>query len=396
MIRVGYIAGEPNPSRAPHLDRIAAHPDIELTVIYAASTVHRREWDLAFEHEPIVLRGPVVPLTRLLHHDYPLTPQIWGLLNRERFDVLVIGGWSLLATQLAIVWARAHHVPYLVISENHFRENRPAWISLVKSLVLRHVIPQASGHLVTGALAREHALHYGADPELITVFPNTVDIEVYRATAGRLAARKAEIRSKLGIAPDAAAVLQVSRLIPQKGPDELVEAFARASTLTAAPLHLILVGSGEMQAALEQRVGELGLQATFTGFLQGDALLECYAAADVFALFSRREPWGIVVNEAAAFGLPLVLTEGVGAAGDLLRPGKNGELVRSDDPEVQARALARLAADPRLRLAYGRRSIELVEPWGYEPSVSTFASAVRRAYDRGRATPSRIDSSRSA
>jgi glycosyltransferase involved in cell wall biosynthesis len=385
VIRVGYIAGEPNPSRAPHLDRIAAHPDLDLTVIYASETVHRREWTLEFANEPVILRGPTLPLTRVLHHDYPLTPQIWRLLERERFDVLVIGGWSVMAPQLAIVWARLRHVPYLMISENHFREIRPAWVSAAKSLVLRHVIPQASGLLVTGELAREHVLHYGARPDRITVFPNTVDIPAYRDAAERLGPRRAEIRTRLGIADDAVVITQVSRLLPQKGPDETLEAVARARELTDRPLHLLLVGDGELRPSLEARAAQLQLDVTFAGFLQGEQLLESYAATDVFALFSRREPWGIVVNEAAAFGLPLVLTDRVGAAADLLVPGENGELVQSGDVEQQAAALARLADDPERRERFGRRSLELVEPWDYEHSVETFFAAVEiAAADRRR------------
>ena len=216
MIRVGYIAGEPNPYRAPHLDRIAEHPDIDLTVIYAAATVQRREWALEYAHEPTILRGPSLPMTRVLHHDYPLTPQIWGLLERQRFDVLVVGGWSLMATQLAIAWARFRHTPYLVVSENHSREPRPAWVHAVKSLALREVIPQASGLLVTGSLAREHALEYGARADRITVFPNTVDIPAYRTAAERLRPRRDEIRQRLGIAHDAVVVAHVGRLFPLK------------------------------------------------------------------------------------------------------------------------------------------------------------------------------------
>jgi glycosyltransferase involved in cell wall biosynthesis len=85
------------------------------------------------------------------------------------------------------------------------------------------------------------------------------------------------------------------------------------------------------------------------------------------------------VNEAAAFGLPLVLTDRIGAAGDLMRDGENGELVRSGDVEGQARAIARLADDPERRERYGRRSLELVEPWDYERSVAAFVEAVRIA-----------------
>ncbi len=378
MIRVGYIAGEPTSWRVPHLDLIADHPEIQLTVVYAAPTVQQREWALAFRHEPRVLHGPSLPLSRVLHHDYPLTPQIWGLLGRERFDVLVIGGWSLMATQVAIVWARLHRVPYLVISENHLRERRPAWVRGVKSLVLRGVVPPASGHLVTGTLAAEHARRYGARPDLVTVFPNTIDVRAYGDAAARLRPRRVEIRRALGIADDALVVTTVCRLIRSKGVDELLEAVARARSLTRTPLQLLLVGNGEERARLELRAAALGLAVTFAGFREGEALLECYAASDVFALFSRREPWGVVVNEAAAFGLPLIVTEEVGAAGDLLVADENGKLVRSGDIEGQARAIAALA-DEGLRERFGRRSLELVGPWGYEPSVETFVDAVRRA-----------------
>jgi glycosyltransferase involved in cell wall biosynthesis len=383
VIRVGYIAGEPNPSRAPHLDRIAARGDIDLTVVYAAATVHRRSWTLEYDHEPIILRGPRIPLSRVLHHDYPLTPQIWPLLSRKRFDVLVIGGWSLLATQLAIAWARLHHVPYLLISENHLREARPMWVRALKSLVLRHLVPQASGHLVTGTLAAEHARHYGAHPGTITVFPNTIDVPEYQAAAKRLRRRRAAIRQDLGIADEAVVVTQVGRLIPVKGTDQALEAVGRAGRLTERPLHLLLVGEGELRRELERRAADLGVTVTFAGFRQGEPLLECYAATDVFALLSRRETWGIVVNEAAAFGLPLVLTSAVGAGADLLRPGENGEVVEVGDLEGQARALARLATDEELRARYGRRSLELVGPWGYEPSVERFVDAVRAAAGDG-------------
>jgi glycosyltransferase involved in cell wall biosynthesis len=379
VIRVGYVAGEPNPYRAPHLDRIAAHPEIDLTVIYAAPTVQRREWALELKHNPVILRGPGLPVSRILHHDYPLTPQIWKLLSRERFDVLVIGGWSLLATQLAIVWARMHGVPYLLISENHLGEPRPRWVQRAKGLVLPRIVPQAKGHLVTGRLAREHQLHYGADPDSITVFPNTIDVEQHGRSIDELRAHGSEIRARLGVPADAVVVTHVGRLMDLKAVDEVIDATAHARPRTDRLLHLVIAGNGPLRGSLERRAVELDLPATFTGFLSGTELLEVYAVSDIFALLSRREPWGVVVNEAAAAGLPLVLTDRVGAAADLLVPGENGELVRSRDVDGQAEAIASLANDDDRRERFGRRSRELVRSWGYEPSVESFVEAVKRA-----------------
>ena len=91
------------------------------------------------------------------------------------------------------------------------------------------------------------------------------------------------------------------------------------------------------------------------------------------------EPWGVVVNEAAACGLPLVLSDRVGAARDLLRDGENGALVPAGDAGTAADALSRLASDPGVRERMGARSRELVRGFGYEPSVDNLLAAVREA-----------------
>jgi glycosyltransferase involved in cell wall biosynthesis len=116
-----------------------------------------------------------------------------------------------------------------------------------------------------------------------------------------------------------------------------------------------------------------------TGDLEWGSIAEMYAAADVFALLSQREPWAVVVNEAAACGLPLVLSDRVGAAHDLLWNGENGFLVPAGDVDAASDALRRLATDPELRAAQGARSRELARDWGYGPSVDGFLAAVRES-----------------
>jgi glycosyltransferase involved in cell wall biosynthesis len=121
---------------------------------------------------------------------------------------------------------------------------------------------------------------------------------------------------------------------------------------------------------------------TVTGGLLEEELAQRYVEADVFALLSRHETWGVVVNEAAASGLPLVLSDRVGAAHDLLRDGENGYLVPADDVSAAADALSRLAADEDLRRRMGERSQELVRAWTYDASAEAFVAAVREATAR--------------
>jgi glycosyltransferase involved in cell wall biosynthesis len=359
-IRVALVAGEPTPYRVPHFRALAARPELDLTVIYGSATVQRRTWRIEHE-EAVYLSGPMLPLSRILHHDYPLTPGIWRVLSRGRFQLVVVGGWSLMATQLAIAWSRRHKVPYVLMADNHLRETRPAWVRAVKRVVLPRIVPQAAAWLVPGSLARDHIVAYGARPERTLVFPLTVDVPALAARVDALRIPKNE----------EVVVLHVGRLIAHKAVDVLIRATA------AAGVRLHVVGHGPDRAALTALASELGARVTFAGELEGDDLAAAYAAADVFALASRRETWGVVVNEAAAAGLPLVLSDAVGAAADLLRDGENGILVPSEDPVRLAAALSRLAADPDLRRRMGARSRELVAGWGYGPSVDAFVELAR-------------------
>ena len=282
-----------------------------------------------------------------------------------------------MATQLAILWCRVRRVPYVLMSDNHLLEPRPGWVRALKRLVLPRIVPQAAAWLVPGSLARDHIVAYGAVPERTVTFPLTVDVDELAARADALRTDREAARARLGIGGDAIAVLQVGRLIEMKSPADLIRAAAEVRSRTNLSLVVVLVGDGTEEAALRALAVELDVPVFFTGLLAGDELTAVYVAADVFALVSRRETWGVVVNEAMACGLPLVLSDRVGASGDLLEPGGNGELVRAGDPAALRSALERLAASEELRLRYGQRSRELVRDWGYGPSVDAFVRLVQ-------------------
>jgi len=379
-LRVTAVFPEPTPYRAPLLDRIAALPDLDLTVLYAAHTVAGRTWDVRPQHPATVLRSVSVPGSeRILRHDYAITPGIAAELDGSRPDVVVVSGWSTFAAQAAIAWCRLRHVPYVLVVESHDEDERPPWRRLIKDTVVPRVVVGASGGLVTGTLARRSMVARGAEPDRVHVFANTIDAEAFAARADGLALRRAELRSKVGAGEDVVVVISVGRLVPDKGMDLLVQAVARVAD---ARLLLVLVGDGPERPRLDELGSRLGVRLVLAGDRPWERISELYAAADVFALLSRREPWGVVVNEAGASGLPLVLSRAVGAAHDLLRGGENGFLVATDNVDAAAEAIGRLATDATLREAFGARSREIAGDWGYGPSVEGFLAAVREAAAR--------------
>jgi glycosyltransferase involved in cell wall biosynthesis len=334
MTRVTVVSPEPTPYRAPLFDRIARH--VDLTVIYAAHTVAGREWNVPLQHRAVFLRGVRVPgVRRLLRHDYPVTPGVVRALRESQPAVVVVSGWSTFASQAAVAWCRARRIPYVLHVESHDLDPRPAWRQRIKDTVATPVIRGAASVLAVGSAARDSALARGARD--VRVFANTIDVERWIERADRLTPA----------AHEGVVVLSVGRDVPEKAFDVLRDAAGRAGANVAIVM----------------------------GGLDEEELAQCYVDADVFALLSRHEPWGVVVNEAAASGLPLVLSERVGAAYDLLREGENGFLVPAEDVDAAAAALRKLAADPELRSKMGERSRELVRAWSYDASVEAFVAA---------------------
>jgi len=370
-LRVAFVSPEPTPYRSPLLDLVAERPELDLTAIYASQTVARRTWSVEPRHRALFLQGVRVPgVRRLVRHDYPVTLGIHAALRDADPDVVVVSGWSTFAAQAAVGWSRAKGIPYVLLVESHDLGPRAGWRRAVKGTVVPRLLRGAASVLVVGSAARESVVGRGADPERVRVFANTIDV-------GAWAERVAQ--AEAGHADEEVHVLAVGRLAPEKGLDTLVRALAAARDPRLA---LAIAGEGPERGALERLAAELGVRLALLGDLGPDALAAAYAAADIFALLSTHEPWGVVVNEAAAAGLPLVLSDRVGAAYDLLRDGENGFLVAAGDVDAAAEAFRRLSDDRELRLRMGARSRELVADWGYEPSVEAFVAAVREATAR--------------
>jgi glycosyltransferase involved in cell wall biosynthesis len=120
----------------------------------------------------------------------------------------------------------------------------------------------------------------------------------------------------------------------------------------------------------------------FAGHVKLDELPGYYACADVFVLPSWGEPWGLVINEAMACGLPVIATDRVGASIDLIREGVNGHVVPARDVEALARALRRVLAGPERAAEMGRQSARLIAPVTFDAVAEGILSAIRCAVGR--------------
>jgi glycosyltransferase involved in cell wall biosynthesis len=206
----------------------------------------------------------------------------------------------------------------------------------------------AVGALAMGDLARRDFERWGIEPGLIRFLPYSV-APLESPQTETVADHGRVIR-----------FMQVGALCPRKGVDVLLEAFAevrRARHLAC----LELVGYDQADGEYQALARLLGVQdfVTFVSSVPSYRVAEAMARADVLVLASRFDGWGVVLNEAASLGRPLISTQATGAAHHLIRVGENGYVVPPGNARALAAAMATYCREPRLLQEHGRRSREI-------------------------------------
>jgi glycosyltransferase involved in cell wall biosynthesis len=236
--------------------------------------------------------------------------------------------------------------------------------ALARRLKLRF-LSRCAAVLVPGTASAAYARTLGVPVERIAVAPNAVELARFRDRVDELRAAAQPRRRVL--------VLAAARLAPEKGLDVLLRA------AEGLDVDVAIAGTGPEEQRLRAAASP---NVHLLGQLSQDALAEWYARADAFVLPSRSEPWGMVLNEAAAAGLPLVATDAVGAAHDLVEDGVNGFRVPAGDVAALRAALARVTTDEDWRASAAVRSRELASSYTPEAWADAVAGLVSRLASR--------------
>lgn len=304
-------------------------------------------------------------------------------LAREPVDLLIINGYTRRAYLAAALTARARRVATaLRIDSVRFPgEPKPG---AARRILVGQLLPRLFARfLVTGSLGRDYLLAAGVGAERLGRFTYAVDAAGFAAGAASGRAARPASRRELGIPGDARVVLALTKFSPREAPWDLVA----ARTLEGREdLHWVLAGDGPSRLELEQAARERGLDRVhFPGYVPYAELPRMYAAADLFVHPAREERWGVSVAEALACGLPVVASDRVGAAYDLLAPGENGELYAVGDGAALAAAIARALALPPGRIAAA--SLPRLAEFGLEAtwkSILAAAQGLRPTPDRAK------------
>jgi glycosyltransferase involved in cell wall biosynthesis len=371
------------------------HPKLDILVVYCSLRGAVPAMNPGFGVEvawdvPLLEGYPwtVVPFAKSRKdgagHNSLFSKALWQLVTRGEFDAVCLGGYYFREAWTVLLAAKRKGIPVILCTDANSLESRRAKSKLalaIKKTIVGRIFRMAGAVITSSSHAAIFLQSLGVPSERIFLGRSVVDNTWWTERAASV--DRTASRRELNVPPEARVVLYCAKLQRWKRPEDLLEAFSRASVLDS---YLIFAGDGPLRAALEQRSRDLEVadRVRFLGFVNQTRLPGVYVASDVLVLPSDYEPFGLVVNEAMLCGCPVVVSDRVGAQYDLVREGETGSVFQCGNVEALAKILRSLLSDPSQLGRMGAAARERMQSWTPELNLASFVEAVEVAVSNKR------------
>lgn len=385
------LCSHPVQYMSPVLRRLAQHPQVDLRVGYCSLRGAKATYDPEFA---ATVKWDVPLLEGYEWTEIPNQGSgsesffglcnfgIWKLIRRGQFDAIIcLTGYIRASFWIAFFAARATGTAFLFGTDANSlapRDSR-SWKILAKKLLWPRLYSLADQVVVPSTASYDLMRNLGISEARITLTPYSVDNDWWIEQSSRVD-RAAVLRS-WSIAPEASVILFCAKLQPWKRPLDLLRAFALAAVPGSA---LVFAGEGPLRSQLETEAISLGIaeRVHFLGFVNQSQLPFIYTASDLLVLPSEYEPFAVVVNEASCCGCPVIASDRVGAALDLIAPVNPSFIYPCGNVEALAQVLKGALADPVVLTKYGRASRQRMETWSIRENIVGTVEAISRAVAR--------------
>ena len=290
-------------------------------------------------------------------------------------DVLAIHTYSLPDSRACLLWAKQNGKASIVMTDSKADDAvRYRWKEWLKSVLIK----EYDAAFLAGIPQKAYFESLGYPAEAISLGYNAVDNAFFATPSPSI-----DPDSLPGLLDKTPFMLASNRFLERKNLDNLIRAYGVYRKSTPSPFRLLMLGDGQLRSRLEHLVAEQGIKGVeFVGFRQIEELPTYYHHAAFFVHPSRVDTWALVVNEAMAAGLPVVVCTGAGCHKDLVDPGRNGFLFDADDVNVLARHMRVLTEDDGLRQSAGQASFEIIARWNLDRFAKGLLDAVDIASKR--------------
>ena len=203
--------------------------------------------------------------------------------------------------------------------------------------------------------------------------PYAVDNERFMSATNLSDAERLALKQELKIPEQSRIVLFTGKFYSVKRPLDLLEAI---KSLNQPDLYLVMVGDGILRPEMEEFIKTHNLtNVCITGFVNQTQIPAYYALADVLVLCSETETWGLSVNEAMCASLPIIVSNTVGCADDLVQNGVNGFIFEMGNVAQLSNAIKKVTEDKKFKLGAGKKSSEIIQNFTYQKVVDNILKA---------------------
>jgi glycosyltransferase involved in cell wall biosynthesis len=299
--------------------------------------------------------------------DAKLKQAFWAALEQARPDVVAVNGWNNFGSLIAASCCVRRRIPMVVMSESSRQDEPRTWW---KEVIKRRVAGLYSAALVGGQRHVEYLAELGMSRERVFTGYDVVDNHYFRQKAQEVRSQRSEVRKKCALPENY--FLASARFIEKKNLPKLIRAYAeyrRGSEIRSqksevsnnqAPWDLVVLGDGPLKIDLCRLISDLRLNGHvhLPGFKPYDELPVYYALANAFVHASTTEQWGLVVNEAIASGLPVVVSNRCGCAPELVN-GNGFTFDPTNEDELATRLLEMASLSDQERKQLGDNSYRI-------------------------------------
>lgn len=350
-----------------------------LTILYISCTETGREWDIRkddmrFSYE-IMFDRPLDAVSR-----WALFVRTWNRLNVLNPDLVIIDGYSYASCWSGFFWAKLHRRPLILWSSSNSLDHRRVFY---KEWIKKFLVVRCDAYNVYGSRSRDYLIQLGAKKDKIFVVGNNTDNTFYYQQIEKFKGTRAVLCKQYGIPENN--FLYIGRFAPEKNLLRLLEAY-RKIRINYSGWGLILVGNGALKEEIENYIRHHNIpDVLLPGFKQKEEISQFFAISNVFVLPSLSEAWGLVVNEAMASGLPVLVSRNCGCYLDLVKDGENGfsfDPYNTDELVELMRKVIDGKVDLRIMGDRARQIIESFTPERAAEIVVETTEAVHNAIDR--------------
>ena len=305
-----------------------------------------------------------------------VNPALFSEISKNKYNSILIQGYNTLSCWIAFFAAKLAGAKVIWRGESTLKgdENSSLWKKHLKKIILSRFFNVCDAVMYSCSGNKDYLQFYGVPESKLFPIPCAVDNDFFQSEKRKYLGKENKIRKGLGIGEDDFVVLFSARFTSRKRPLDLLKAIKQ---INHDNMLVLFVGDGPERSVMEKFTQDYHIKSLFTGFVNQSEISRYYSVSDIAVVISDYDPSPKAMNEAMNFELPIIATDVVGTAHDLVKDGVNGFIIKVGDINTTAAKIDYFNKNRLITKAMGKKSLDIVKNWNLQADAKGVEKAVQ-------------------